>query len=286
MPRVTPTETGSCTRRFLDLQTSAVQVAWDTPTLHYRSTVARDCFFQIVVVISLVLAHVFATFLAPVHGCPTGYLGPGGLHDGARHFNCTGGAAGFIDRRLFGDHMYTHPTSQKVYDSSVPYDPEGVLGSLTSIFLVYLGIVAGKTILIYPDPKQRIIRWAVWAVTLGLAAGALCGFAKEGGIIPVNKNLWSLSYVLTSGSFAFSLFLLLYLLIDVCDVWSGSPFFYAGMNSIVLYVGHELCEGYFPLDWVPFTPGHAELLLMNTWATMCWMLVSFGLYKSNFFLSV
>jgi heparan-alpha-glucosaminide N-acetyltransferase len=74
--------------------------------------------------------------------------------------------------------------------------------------------------------------------------------------------------------------------IDVWEVWSGSPLFYAGMNSIVLYVGHEMCEGYFPLDWVPYTSGHAELLFMNVWGAACWILVSYRLYKANWFISV
>ena len=42
-----------------------------------------------------------------------GYLGPGGLHDNGSYFNCTGGAAGYIDRKLFGEnHIYGHPTSE------------------------------------------------------------------------------------------------------------------------------------------------------------------------------
>ena len=255
----------------------------------YSECLKHNAFFsfQIGVVLSLVIAHVLVTFLTPVPGCPTGYLGPGGLHLGGAFFNCTGGAAGFIDRSLFGDaHVYAHPTSRKIYGGSVPYDPEGLLGSLTSVALVYLGVLAGKTLLIYQDPKQRVVRWGAWAAVLGLAAGALCGFSKEGGVIPVNKNLWSASFVLALGSFAFFLFLVLYLLIDVYGVWSGSPFYYAGMNSIVLYLGHELCEGYFPLDWVPFTSGHAELLFMNVWGTACWIFVSYGLHSANIFLSV
>lgn len=58
-------------------------------------------------------------------GCGKGYLGPGGLHDGGKHFNCTGGAAGYIDRQVFGKHMYTHPTCHKIYETKLFYDPEG-----------------------------------------------------------------------------------------------------------------------------------------------------------------
>lgn len=40
-----------------------------------------------------------------------GYLGPGGLHDNASYWNCTGGAAGYIDRAVLGSsHLYQYPT--------------------------------------------------------------------------------------------------------------------------------------------------------------------------------
>ena len=43
----------------------------------------------------------------------SGYLGPGGLHDNGDHWNCTGGAAGAIDRFVLGEsHMYRTPTSR------------------------------------------------------------------------------------------------------------------------------------------------------------------------------
>lgn len=45
--------------------------------------------------------------------CASGYLGPGGLEQEGHYFNCTGGAAGYIDRKVFGDsHIYQSPTSQ------------------------------------------------------------------------------------------------------------------------------------------------------------------------------
>ena len=40
-----------------------------------------------------------------------GYIGPGGLSDHGNYENCTGGAAGFIDRWFFGEnHIYQTPT--------------------------------------------------------------------------------------------------------------------------------------------------------------------------------
>lgn len=39
-----------------------------------------------------------------------GYLGAGGIGDNGLYPNCTGGAAGYIDRWIFGDNMYRYPT--------------------------------------------------------------------------------------------------------------------------------------------------------------------------------
>ena len=47
------------------------------------------------------------------HTTHRGYLGPGGLSEWGTHYNCTGGAAGFIDRWLFSDnHIYQNPTAK------------------------------------------------------------------------------------------------------------------------------------------------------------------------------
>ncbi len=161
----------------------------------------RQNAWQLSVTAALIAAHACLTFLLPVPGCPTGYLGPGGLHDGGQYADCTGGAAGYIDRALLGDgHIYRHPTSAKIYDSHVPFDPEGLLGTLTSAALVLLGCHAGKIMLAYPSWGQRVSRWLVWALVLGLVAGFLCDFSQEGGVIPVNKNLWSISFILALAS--------------------------------------------------------------------------------------
>ncbi len=50
-------------------------------------------------VLVLLVIHVLLTFLLPVPGCPTGYLGPGGVGDFGKFPLCTGGAANYIDRQ-------------------------------------------------------------------------------------------------------------------------------------------------------------------------------------------
>ena len=97
------------------------------------------------------------------------------------------------------------PTAYVIYSTVVPFDPEGLLGCLTSIFTVFLGLQAGKTLLAFQDWGSRVRRWLAWSVVLGAAAGAFCGFSKDDGLIPINKNLWSLSFALATSAMAYFL---------------------------------------------------------------------------------
>lgn len=62
----------------------------------------------------------------------------------------------------------------------------------------------------------------------GFVAAWLCGFSKDDGVIPVNKNLWSLSFVLALASMAFFLQCVLYVIVDVKNWWNGNPLYFAG----------------------------------------------------------
>jgi len=85
-----------------------------------------DSWMQWLVILGVTAMHTLLTFLLPVPDCPMGYLGPGGLHNHSFSPNCTGGAAGYLDRIVFGEqHIYQHPTCQYIYGTTVPYDPEG-----------------------------------------------------------------------------------------------------------------------------------------------------------------
>ncbi|XP_026887779.2 heparan-alpha-glucosaminide N-acetyltransferase [Electrophorus electricus] len=226
------------------------------------------------------------TFLLPVPGCPRGYLGPGGIGDVGLHPNCTGGAAGYIDRWLLGEsHIYQTPSSRVVYQTIVPYDPEGILGSINSVLMAFLGLQAGKILLHYRDQHRRIImRFLIWGFVLGVISAILTKCSTNHGYIPINKNLWSLSYVTTLSCFAFVLLLVAYYVVDVRRWWSGTPLVYPGMNSILVYVGHEVFEGYFPFRWkMRDSQSHAEHLIQNLVATSIWVLISYVLYRKRIF---
>jgi heparan-alpha-glucosaminide N-acetyltransferase len=234
----------------------------------------------------MVVVYVGLTFFLEVPGCGRGYLGPGGLHENRLYENCTGGAAGYIDRVILSNsHIYTKPTCMTIYECTIPYDPEGILGLTTSIVLCILGLQAGKILITYQTPKGLMHRWVIWGVATGLLAGALCMLKKDDGPIPINKNLWSLSFALAMAGSAYLLLAFLYFIIDECSAWSGAPFVYPGMNSILIYMCHEVFHDYFPIHFhVP--PTHAAQLALDIWGTVFWIIVAAILHYKRIFVAV
>ncbi|KAM9365531.1 heparan-alpha-glucosaminide N-acetyltransferase [Pholidichthys leucotaenia] len=252
---------------------------------------AQDVFLywpQWLIIILLETLWLCITFLMPVPDCPTGYLGAGGIGDDGLYPNCTGGAAGYIDRWMFGDNMFRYPTCREMYETTQPFDPEGVLGTINSIVMGFLGMQAGKIIIFYKRSNIHILcRFLTWAIILGISAAILSKCTRDGGFIPVNKNLWSLSYVMCMGCFSFLLLGGMYFVIDIKGWWGGQPFVYPGMNSIFVYVGHSLLGFYFPFSWeMCFQGSHWEWLFQNLWATSLWVLIAYLLYRKKFFLKI
>ncbi|CAK8692393.1 unnamed protein product [Clavelina lepadiformis] len=251
---------------------------------------------QWIIALGLEALWLLLTFLLPVPGCPTGYIGPGGLAEDGNYINetCIGGAAGYIDRWLFGEaHIYGHPTAKVIYypmagnDQRVPYDPEGVLGSINGCLIVFLGSQMGKIFLYYKTPKERTIRWLSWSVIFGVISIILCKASANEGWIPVNKNLWTTTFVTTLSCFAFFLVTIIYYLVDVFKIWSGSPLDFVGMNSILLYVGHEVLHGCIPFAWgATEYSTHAEYLAMNVIGVGCWVLIAYYCSYIKFFVKI
>ncbi|XP_076271924.1 heparan-alpha-glucosaminide N-acetyltransferase-like [Rhynchophorus ferrugineus] len=240
----------------------------------------------------ILIVHTILVFTVAAPGCPRGYMGPGGLHMNRKYETCIGGATGYIDGLILGNHVYQKPTIYNVFEAK-PFDPEGVVGCLTTIFHVMLGVQAGVTLMVIKNHYQRILRWLVWSLALGVIGGGLCGFSKEDGLIPVNKNLWSMSFVFVTCSFAFLLLSACYFLIDVKKWWTGKPVLFAGMNAIILYIGHEMTDNHFPVRWYYSEDlnddgrrTHFLALLSDAWAVDFWVIVSYYLYKIKYFFTV
>jgi len=219
------------------------------PTLHRIFADILPYLWQWAVVIVILIVYLLLQFLLPVPGCPTGYLGPGGLADGGKYFNCTGGAHGYIDRVVLTvNHMYLYPTCSEIYHTGA-FDPEGLLGVLTSIFATFLGVQSGRILTAFAAPRERIVRWCAWFVFLGVITLGLTSASMNDGIIPINKNLWSPSFVTATACLGNLLLVLFYLIVDVAQVWSGAPFIFVGMNSILIYACHGILHKYFPFSF-------------------------------------
>uniref|UniRef100_A0A1B6JM25 Heparan-alpha-glucosaminide N-acetyltransferase catalytic domain-containing protein n=2 Tax=Homalodisca liturata TaxID=320908 RepID=A0A1B6JM25_9HEMI len=238
---------------------------------------------QWIVVLAVLVVHSYLVFYVPIPGCPLGYLDAGGIQDMGLYANCTGGVSRYIDELLVGEgHLYQVPTVSSVYHTA-PFDPEGILGCLTSVVQVFLGVQAGTTLLTYSGCKDRVARWIVWGIICGVLTLVLTFLVD----IPINKNLWTTSYVFATSSLAFFLFAACYLLVDHFVFWNGSPFIYPGMNSILVYVGHTVCYQMFPWHWRLQTMNtHLMLTVEAVWGTALWVIVSYWLYTKQCFISV
>ncbi|CAB3229441.1 unnamed protein product [Arctia plantaginis] len=239
----------------------------------------------------LVAIQVCTTLLVAAPGCPRGYMGPGGLHLSITHGdklqNCTGGIAGYIDRHVLGSsHLYKGGTFREVYRTTLPHDPEGLLGVLSGVLVVQAGAHATRIMLAYNHARARIMRWVFWSIVFGITGGALCMFSKNGGVIPVNKNLWSLSYCLVTSSMALFIQAALYFIVDLKTKWGGRPLYYAGQNALFLYIGSELLKKNFPLHWALHGPTHGQLLAVHAAAMLIWLAVGVALHRKRIFITL
>ncbi|CAF3665598.1 unnamed protein product [Adineta steineri] len=251
------------------------------------TTVFRDISnfpLQWLSIIGLTTIWILVVYLVPFENCPAGYLGPGGLHENGKYENCTGGITGYIDRFLLTDkHLYQYPSCQLVYGCKPPFDPENLLGVIPTIFLAYLGVQAGRILVMYQSDLDRLIRLITWsifttAIGVGLTSGTL-----DGGPMPLNKNLWTLSFSFFTAGLAFLGFSIMYIIIDKLKWWNATPFQYLGTNSILIYIAHIVFATYFPIQWVVANT-HAAYLAMALWGCIFWIIIAYIFFKKRIFL--
>ena len=122
-----------------------------------------------------------------------------------------------------------------IWEASRVFDPEGLLSTIPAIGTVLFGVLIGR-LLATPRPLEDRIRQVLTAGAVLIVAGLLWGLA-----FPINKNLWTSSYVTFAAGVAC---LTLSAIAWVTDVrqrrrWT-EPFVVFGINPITAYVGAEL----------------------------------------------
>jgi len=94
-----------------------------------------------------------------------------------------------LDRQLLGEaHLYR--------GEGVPFDPEGLASTIPAIAQVLIGYLVGTALLRHRD-DPALARWLLLAATLAVTAA----LAAQ-GLVPINKKLWTSTYVLLSSGLA------------------------------------------------------------------------------------
>ncbi|PUT38785.1 DUF5009 domain-containing protein [Legionella taurinensis] len=136
-----------------------------------------------------------------------------------------GNWVGYVDRVLLAPaHLY-----------SGLFDPEGLLSTLPAIATALIGNLLGVGLLGESRPAQKTFLILLSGLGLMLVGGGW------GLLFPINKALWTSSYVLWTGGVALLLFSGCYWLMDVKGLKSwGQPLRVLGTQALAVYVLHVL----------------------------------------------
>lgn len=191
-------------------------------------------------------------------------------------FSYKGNLPGYIDRCIRYNDSY-HEF----------FDPEGLLSNIPAIVTAMLGVFTGE--LIHDtgvSEKGKVLR-------MGVTAFGLIGLGLLWSIwFPINKSLWTSSFVLVAGGIAIALFGLFYYIIDIRGhkKWAF-PFKVVGMNSITIYIAMEIIpfrtitDNIFGGIYDLCPPQWQPLIYSVGYTLICWLFLYF-LYKKKVFLKV
>ncbi len=195
----------------------------------------------------------------------------------------------FLDQIFLGHHMW-----------QPDFDPEGIIGTLPSIATAIFGLLVGQWI---TSPKPPLLK-CKWVFIIGVLSVAV-GYGWN-IVFPINKTLWTSSYVLVTGGWACIFLSLIFYLTDIKKInrW-GQPFIFFGANSITVYFLSEFITKNFYLiqfqsggniisvhEWLysffqsPSIPEELSSLLFALSSVFFYFLIAYYLYKKKIFIKV
>jgi len=193
-------------------------------------------------------------------------------------FSRAGNLASYIDRLLMPGKLYLGN-----------HDPEGIFSTIPAISTALLGMLTGD-FLLSGYLKDKPLRKVLY---MFLAALALMIIGKLWDLVfPINKNLWSSSFVCWVGGLSLLLFVVFHLVIDIWNLRKWAFFFVViGLNPITIYLAGRIinfrqASGFFfggfaellPEAWTPFVEAVGV-------TAIGWVFLYF-LYKKKIFLKV
>jgi len=165
-------------------------------------------------VAGILLLYYSALFLIPVPGY------------GAGNLTMEGNLVGWIDRNFLPGRLL-----QKIYDEN------GLITQLPALCLTVMGSIAGDVL--RSDRKEsKKLQILLLAGIAGIGIGLFWGLH-----FPINKHLWSSSFILLTSGMAFLILSLFYYVIDVLKFQSWTFFFQViGMNSLTIYLAYHFID--------------------------------------------
>jgi predicted acyltransferase len=227
--------------------------------------------------------------------CVALLLGYWGILTAFGDLTMQGNAGQKLDLWLFGDsHLY--------HGEGIAFDPEGFLSTMPSIVTYLIGYLIGG-FMGTTDDKEKIMR-TLSIIGMALVVGGLIwNFA-----FPINKKLWTSSYVLFAGGLSTLIFTLCYYILDIKKVYEWSHFFRIfGTNAILAYMvselliiilelmkineapdivinGHDAFYRYFFALWLG-SNNFSSFLFAIAFMMICWLVV-YIFYRRGIFLKV
>lgn len=185
---------------------------------------------------------------------------------------------GYIDRMILPGRLYEGN-----------FDPEGLLAMFPASVLAIIGSLAG---LLLKSENKHVFNKILILTVSGLI---LLGLGWLWDLwFPINKKLWTSSFILYASGWSMLLLTLFYLLIDVCRLkWLFFPFILVGMNPITIYmVAHKnlidftYLKDFFFGGAINYAPEDVQPLLGSIGCIFLILLFLWILYKKKIFLKV
>src|SRR4051812_9801377 len=137
---------------------------------------------------------------------------------GAGNLEMEGNLAAYVDRQLLGGHTW-----------KPLYDPEGILSTIPAVATALCGVLTGHLLRSGRAPAEKAAAMFVAGLS-GVIAGWVWNFW-----FPINKALWTSSYVLFTAGLALQFLALCYWLVDIKGyrAWA-KPFLIFGTNALAV----------------------------------------------------
>ena len=150
-----------------------------------------------------------------------------------RFMDMTQNLTSWIDRLIFPHHLYLYPPDHNVRD------PEGLLSDLPAIGTTLMGVLAGIWLRTGRSIKTKSGGLAL-ACIASLAVGYLWSLE-----FPLNKNMWTSSFVLVAGGYSLALLTFCYWAVEQMNWRKGWTYVWLvfGSNAIAAYMFSELVPG-------------------------------------------